>query len=46
MVLFCPLPVVTAAATLAAGTFSTAEVSPLSWARLIADREYVTPAVP
>jgi len=39
-------PLVTAAATLAAGTFSTAEVSPLSWARLIADREYVTPAAP
>jgi multicomponent Na+:H+ antiporter subunit D len=39
-------PLVTAAATLAADTFSTAEVSPLSWARLIADREYVTPAVP
>jgi multicomponent Na+:H+ antiporter subunit D len=39
-------PLVTAAATLAAGTFSAAEVSPLSWARLIADREYVTSAVP
>jgi multicomponent Na+:H+ antiporter subunit D len=39
-------PLVTAAATLAAGSFSTAEVSPLSWARLIAEREYVTSATP
>jgi multicomponent Na+:H+ antiporter subunit D len=39
-------PLITAGATLAADTFSAAEVSPLSWARLIADREYVTPAVP
>jgi multicomponent Na+:H+ antiporter subunit D len=37
-------PLVTAAATLAAGAFSTAEVSPLSWARLIAEREYVMSA--
>ncbi len=39
-------PLVTAVATVAAGTFSTAEVSPLSWARLIAEREYATPALP
>ncbi|NEV63232.1 complex I subunit 5 family protein [Thiorhodococcus minor] len=39
-------PLVTAAATLAAGIFATAELSPLSWARLIAEREYLTSPAP
>lgn len=34
-------PVVTAVAVLAAGVFAEAHWSPLSWARLIADREYL-----
>ncbi|MDP2238869.1 MAG: proton-conducting transporter membrane subunit [Burkholderiales bacterium] len=34
-------PLVTAAATLAAGIFADTEVSPLAWAQLIAGREYV-----
>jgi multicomponent Na+:H+ antiporter subunit D len=34
-------PLVTAAAVLVAGVFAGAEWSPLSWAQLIADREYV-----
>ncbi|MGE5088140.1 MAG: complex I subunit 5 family protein [Candidatus Levyibacteriota bacterium] len=34
-------PLVTATATLAAGTFADAAVTPLAWARLIAAREYV-----
>jgi hypothetical protein len=32
---------VTAAATLAAGIFADVEMSPLAWARLIAEGEYV-----
>jgi multicomponent Na+:H+ antiporter subunit D len=34
-------PLVTAAAVLVAGVFAEADWSPLSWARLIADREYL-----
>ena len=34
-------PVITAVAVLMAGIFSEADWSPLSWARLIADREYL-----
>jgi len=34
-------PLVTAAATLAAGIFANTELSPLAWAQLIAAREYV-----
>ncbi len=34
-------PLVTALATLAAGIFADAEATPLAWARLIAEREYV-----
>jgi multicomponent Na+:H+ antiporter subunit D len=34
-------PLVTAAATLAAGIFADVEMSPLAWARLIAEGEYV-----
>jgi multicomponent Na+:H+ antiporter subunit D len=34
-------PLVTAMATLAAGIFADAKVTPLAWARLIAEREYV-----
>jgi multicomponent Na+:H+ antiporter subunit D len=33
-------PLVTAAATLAAGVFADTEISPLAWAQLIAEREY------
>ncbi|QQO57170.1 MAG: monovalent cation/H+ antiporter subunit D family protein [Thiohalocapsa sp. PB-PSB1] len=39
-------PLVTALATLSAGSFPNAEISPLSWAQLIAEREYVAPAGP
>jgi multicomponent Na+:H+ antiporter subunit D len=39
-------PLVTAAATLAAGIFADAEVTPLAWARLIAEREYVGAVAP
>lgn len=39
-------PLVTAAATLAAGIYSDAEISPLSWAKLIAEREYLLPGAP
>jgi len=35
-------PLVTATATLAAGLFANAEISPLAWARLIAEGEYVS----
>jgi multicomponent Na+:H+ antiporter subunit D len=34
-------PLVTAAATLAAGIFANSEATPLAWAKLIAEREYV-----
>jgi multicomponent Na+:H+ antiporter subunit D len=34
-------PLVTAAAVLVAGVFAGADWSPLAWARLIADREYL-----
>jgi multicomponent Na+:H+ antiporter subunit D len=34
-------PMVTAAMTLAAGMFPNNQISPLSWAKLIAEREYV-----
>lgn len=37
-------PLATAAATIAAGIFSQVELSPLDWARLIAEREYPPPA--
>ena len=37
-------PLVTAAATLAAGVFDDAEMTPLAWVKLIAEREYVAPA--
>ena len=39
-------PLVTAAATLAAGIFADAEATPLAWARLIAEREYVDRVMP
>ncbi len=39
-------PLVTAAATLVAGIFADAEVTPLAWARLIAEREYVGALAP
>ena len=39
-------PLVTAAATLAAGIFADAEATPLAWARLIAEREYVDRVTP
>ncbi len=39
-------PLVTAAATLAAGTLSDSDVTPLAWAKLIAEREYVGRSVP
>jgi multicomponent Na+:H+ antiporter subunit D len=34
-------PLVTAAATLAAGLFADAAITPQAWARLIAEREYI-----
>ena len=34
-------PLLTAAATLAAGIFANTEISPLAWAQLIAEREYL-----
>jgi multicomponent Na+:H+ antiporter subunit D len=39
-------PLVTAAATLAAGIFADLEGTPLAWARLIAEREYVDAVMP
>lgn len=39
-------PLFTAAATLAAGTLSDSTMSPLAWARLIAEREYVVHGAP
>ena len=39
-------PLVTAAATIAAGIFADAAVTPLAWARLIAEREYVEALAP
>jgi multicomponent Na+:H+ antiporter subunit D len=38
-------PLVTALATILAGSFPNADFSPLAWAQLIAEREYVAPAV-
>lgn len=39
-------PLFTASATVAAGVFAHAQISPLSWAKLIAEREYRQPVVP
>ena len=39
-------PLVTALATLAAGSFADAEMTPLAWARLIAEREYLLQVMP
>jgi multicomponent Na+:H+ antiporter subunit D len=39
-------PLVTAAATMAAGTLPDAEITPLVWAKLIAEREYLAPGAP
>ncbi len=39
-------PLVTAAATLAAGIFADSAISPLAWAKLIAEREYVGQGAP
>lgn len=39
-------PLVTATATLAAGIYPNAQISPLSWAKLIAEREYRMPKTP
>jgi multicomponent Na+:H+ antiporter subunit D len=39
-------PLVTAAATLAAGIFADSAMSPLAWAKLIAEREYVVQGAP
>lgn len=38
-------PLVTAAATLAAGIHPNAQISPLSWSKLIAEREFRQPIV-
>ncbi len=39
-------PLFTAAATLAAGTFADSEATPLAWAKLITEREYVGQGAP